>query len=146
MLILPFDGASDKYNSILLILNDTFLGIFVVEAIFKLLGYGFRFYFHEKWNRFDFIVVIISLLSVDPSLFNFNFTVFRIIRVARLLRMIKTSKGIRNLLKTLYLALGNIINVAALLFLIYFSFSVAGMFLFGDMEFGSNINEDANFT
>jgi voltage-dependent calcium channel T type alpha-1H len=146
ILIMPFDGATEEYNNVLAIINNAFVVIFVIEAAFKLFAYGPKFYFHEKWNRFDICVVIISLLSVDANMLAFNFTVLRIIRVARLLRMIKASKGIRHLLKTLYLALGNIINVATLLFLIYFSFACAGMFLFGDMKFGENINANANFT
>jgi hypothetical protein len=46
--------------------------------------------------------------------------------------MIKASRGMKNLLKTLWLSLPNIINVGFLLFLIYFVFSIAGMSLFGD--------------
>lgn len=120
-LIMYYDEASQTYNDILNYLNIIFVIIFALEALIKLLGYGPRFYFHENWNRFDFIIVITSLISLDDSLFSvaFNFTALRIIRVARLLRMIKASKGLRNLLKTLYLALGNIMNVGALLLLIF---------------------------
>jgi hypothetical protein len=89
--------------------------------------------------------VILSLVSLNEGLFNFNVTALRIIRVARLLRMIKTSKGLRHLLKTLYLSLGNIVNVGLLMFLIFFTFAVAGMDLFGEVPHGDFINEDANF-
>lgn len=114
--------------------------IFTAEACLKLLGHGFRYYWHENWNKFDFCIVIVSLVSLDSNLNSLNFTALRIIRVARLLRMVKASKGLRNLLKTLYLALENIGNVAALLFLVLFTFTVAGMDIFGEMPFGSNIN------
>jgi hypothetical protein len=75
-------------------------------------------------------------MAIDDGLFNFNITALRIIRVARLLRMVKTSKGLRSLLKTLWLSLPNIVNVAALLFLVLFTFSVAGMDLFGNVPEG----------
>jgi hypothetical protein len=48
--------------------------------------------------------------------------------------MVKASKGLRSLLKTLWLSLPNIVNVGALLFLVFFTFSVAGMDLFGAIE------------
>ncbi len=144
-LMIPYDGASEMFTLILSDLNAVFVGIFVLEAVIKLLGYGFRYYWHETWNKFDFIIIIISLVSQYSSLDTVNFTAFRIIRVARLLRMVKASKGLRNLLKTLYLALENIGNVAALLLLIIFTFAVAGMDIFGEMPQTDNITYNANF-
>ena len=76
---------------------------------------------------------------------NFNVTALRIIRVSRLLRMVKTSEGLRTLLKTLFMSLGNIINTAALLMLILFTFSVAGMSLFGLIKFNDTITDNTNF-
>lgn len=76
---------------------------------------------------------------------NFNVTALRIIRVSRLLRMVKTSEGLRTLLKTLFMSLGNIINTAALLMLILFTFSVAGMSLFGLIVFNDTITPNTNF-
>ena len=59
--------------------------------------------------------------------------------------MVKTLEGLRALLKTLYLSLGNIIMTASLLLLILFTFSVAGMSMFGKMQFGEYINKNCNF-
>ena len=63
-----------------------------------MLGYGFNYYWYVNWNKFDMIIVFFSLLTLDDSWLvklQFNVTALRIIRVARLLRMIKTSEGIR---------------------------------------------------
>ena len=77
---------------------------------------------------------------------NFNVTALRIIRVSRLLRMVKTSEGLRTLLKTLYMSMGNIMNTALLLALVLFTFTVAGMSLFGSIEDdGEFIDENVNF-
>jgi hypothetical protein len=103
-------------------------------------------YWYVNWNKFDIFVVILSLITIDQNLFSINITALRIIRVARLLRMIKVSKRLRHLLKALYMSLTNIANVGALLFLILFVFSVAGMSLFGTMNYGTIINSDANFS
>jgi len=144
-LCMEYYGSSGVYLDMLDIGNYFFVFIFLLEAVFKLIGFGPKYYWHVNWNKFDFIIVILSLFSLDEDLFSFNITALRIIRVARLLRMIRASKGLRHLLKTLWLSLSNIINVGMLLFLMLFTFSVAGMDLFGEVEFQNYINENANF-
>jgi len=61
--------------------------------------------------------------------------------------MVKASKNLQTLLKTLYLALSNILNVGLLFALIIFVFAIAAMNLFGDIEQGEAgfINSQANF-
>ena len=89
---MEFYGASDAYNNVLNKFNLVFVAIFTFEAVLKLLGLGIRYYFYIDWNKFDFFIVIVSLVSETPFLGEINLTAFRIIRVARLLRMIKASK------------------------------------------------------
>lgn len=127
-------------NKALNVSNILFVSIYAAEAVLKVLAYGGKTYLHENWNRFDFCIVIASIISLDQSLFSFNITALRIIRVARLLRVIKISKGLRYLLKTLWLSLGNVLNVSALLMLVYYTFTIAGMDLFAQLTYGSNIN------
>lgn len=59
--------------------------------------------------------------------------------------MVKVSEGLRTLLKTLYMSLGNILNTSSLLMLILFTFCVAGMSLFGEVAHGDAIGRHANF-
>jgi hypothetical protein len=132
-LCMDYYDAPYTYNRVIEIGNIVFISIFTVEAVLKILGHGIKFYFLENWNKFDFLIVILSLIALDETLFSFKVTALRIIRVARLLRMIKASKGLRHLLKTLWLSIGNIANVGMLLCLLFFTFSVAGMDLFGEI-------------
>ena len=115
--------------------------------VLKLTGYGWKYYWYINWNKFDFVVVMFSLIAINESLVDayFNPTVLRIIRVARLLRMVKTNKGLKTLLKTLFLSLGNILNSAALLMLIFFTFTIAGMGIFGKVPDGEFIDHNVNF-
>ena len=92
IMCMEFYGASDEYNNVLNKFNLVFVAIFTFEAALKLLGLGIRYYFYIDWNKFDFAIVIVSLVSETPFLGEINLTAFRIIRVARLLRMIKASK------------------------------------------------------
>ena len=134
---MEYYGAPADYLHVLHIFNLVFVAIFTVEAVLKLLGLGVVYYFYIDWNKFDFAIVVVSLVSELPFLGEVNLTAFRIIRVARLLRMIKASKQLQDLLRTLYLALNNIANVGVLFMLIIFVFAVAGMDLFGELETGT---------
>lgn len=144
-LCMDYTDDSPDYSNALQIGNIIFVSIFAAEAAMKMIAHGIKFYFLETWNKFDFVIVILSLIALDESLFSFKVNALRIIRVARLLRMIKASKGLRHLLKTLWLSMGNIANVGMLLFLTFFTFSVAAMDLFGNIQFGDYITDNANF-
>ena len=135
-LCLDYHGINHTLNRILKFENYTCIAIFTIEAIIKIVAYGFTYYWYVKWNKFDFIIAIMNIVAVigENTLFreiSFNVTILRIVRVARLLKILKMSKGLRTMLKTLYMSLGSIFTTAALLTLTVFVFSVAAMSLFG---------------
>ena len=139
---------SENFTKILYFSNISFVSFFTFEASLKMIAYGITYYWHVNWNKFDFFIVLMSLIVIDESLLvdlHINITALRVIRVARLLRMVKSSEGLRSLLKTLYLSLENILTVASLLVLLFFTFSVAGISLFGNMNYGDAFNDDINF-
>jgi len=147
-LCIDYHGKPPELVTLLYQANLSFVAFFTIELTLKITAYGFKYYWYVNWNKFDFIIVILSLVALEEKLLtqmNFNVTALRIIRVSRLLRMVKTSEGLRTLLKTLFMSLGNIINTAALLMLILFTFSVAGMSLFGSIEDSETINKNTNF-
>ena len=139
---------SENFSNILYISNISFVSFFTFEATLKIIAYGITYYWHVDWNKFDFFIVLMSLIVIDENLLvdlQINITALRVIRVARLLRMVKSSEGLRSLLKTLYLSLENILTVASLLVLLFFTFSVAGITLFGNMNYDDAFNNDINF-
>ena len=88
-------GMPDVYDDIAEISNLAFGVIFLIEAILKLIAYGRR-YFLDDWNRFDFSIVIASILGFILSLgiqslerlgpLTTLVRSFRILRVFRLFR------------------------------------------------------------
>jgi len=145
---IDYHGKSKEFDMFLVDANLVFVVFFTVEMVVKLTAYGWKYYWYVNWNKFDFIIVMFSLAAIDEKLLeklNFNVTALRIMRISRLFRMVKTSEGLRSLLKTLYMSMGNIINTAALLTLILFTFSVAGMSLFGEVPENEFVNEHVNF-
>lgn len=103
-------------------------------------------------NIFDFTLVNLWLAAelmqlffgalLKPSIL----MILRLVRVARLVRIVNMSPGIKRILSTLALSLPALGNVGLLLFLIMYIYAVVGVQLFHKLAFGEFINEDANFT
>jgi len=43
-------------------LSDVCLVVFGLEILMKVIGYGKRF-FRDNWNRFDFLIVVLSIVA-----------------------------------------------------------------------------------
>ncbi len=80
-------------------INIVFTGIFMLEALLKILGQGPSQYFRDGWNRFDFIIALFSTVGVlisENSVIEIKsifplFRAFRVLRILRLLRRIGKS-------------------------------------------------------
>lgn len=66
--VLAYDNFnnSERTNEILDNINLSFYSVFAFEMVIKLLGLGFKYYFKDRFNFFDFVIVAIS--SVDVAL------------------------------------------------------------------------------
>ena len=100
-------GMSSDYEKFLEITNIFYTIIFTLEFLLKWYVLGFPLYMRAHWNRFDFFIVIVSIVSItmDYALKNsaVNPTVLRVIRVlriARMLRLFKAARGMQNLIAT----------------------------------------------
>ena len=60
---ITYEGSSDMVNQFMDLTNYIFTAIFIVEACLKIFVFGFA-YFKSNWNRFDFFVVITSILDI----------------------------------------------------------------------------------
>jgi len=153
--------ATSYYNALELV-NNLFTLIFFIEMCLKLSAWGFKQYITDMWNQLDFILVVSSVLGwivevlLTSGAFPLNPAVFRILRVARLtralksIRMVGRIKGIARLVDTLVLAIPAMTNVASLCFLVIFIFTVMGMDFFGKDDInqdyvGGMYNQYANF-
>jgi voltage-gated sodium channel len=93
-----YDSIDRDYGSALEILNDVFLGIFVVEIAIRIAAHGSRpqDYFKSGWNVFDFVVIGGALL---PGLRQ-NATVLRLLRLLRIVRVVSIFPDLRVLMLT----------------------------------------------
>eukprot|EP00760_Papus_ankaliazontas_P038473 PhM_4_TR9136/c0_g1_i2/m.34611 len=117
--------------------------IYGLEAGIKLMGLGVRQYFVSKWNRFDFFIFVLSVLGRVFG--NDAVQILRALRVVRLLRVLKQLRGVMRIIQTLYLNIPSFINVSLLLVLIFYNFSVMGMFLCGGVQRHEGITDYMNF-
>jgi hypothetical protein len=60
---LQYENAPVGLEDSLEFMNYIFSAIFFVEAVLKIIAYGDT-YFENAWNKFDFFVVISSILDI----------------------------------------------------------------------------------
>lgn len=60
---IAFEGSGKAVEVFLDLTNYIFTVIFMIEASFKIFVFGWA-YFNTNWNRFDFFVVISSILDI----------------------------------------------------------------------------------
>lgn len=120
--------------------------VFLAEAVMKLIALGPRQYFREKWNIFDFLLVMGSIPSLVPSLTEVEVSsIVRIFRVARFLRIARSASGLRRQFETLLLSLPSLANIGGLLLLVYVVFAILGVNFFWNVRYGVKINANTNF-
>lgn len=88
-----------------------------------------------------FLAEVIEKYFVSPTLFR----VIRLARIGRVLRLIKSAKGIRTLLFALMMSLPALFNIGLLLFLVMFIYAIFGMSNFAYVKKESGIDDLFNF-
>ncbi|KAM9850463.1 LOW QUALITY PROTEIN: sodium channel, voltage-gated, type I-like, alpha [Aulostomus maculatus] len=145
------DNQSHEKQIILYRINVVFICIFTGECLLKMISLR-HYYFTNGWNVFDFIVVVLSVIGmflsemikkyfVSPTLFR----VIRLARIGRVLRLIKSAKGIRTLLFALMMSLPALFNIGLLLFLVMFIYAIFGMSNFAYVKKEGGIDDLFNF-
>jgi len=124
----------DEMTNVVYYLDIMFVGIFGLELLLRFLAVGLYHFSKNNWNRFDFLIVLGAVLDVSGMALVFNVTIFRVLRIGRILRLVKSSKNLIVLLKTLFFSLPSLLNVGSLLFLAFFVFTIVGMNVFGTAE------------
>ncbi len=96
-------------------------------------------YFTDSWNLFDFMCVLATLfgifleyvlqIAVGPMLSS-----IRLFRIARLLRLLRFAKGLNKIFTAFLLSIPKLFNVACVLFLLMFLYSVMGVQMFAKTQ------------
>ncbi|XP_059387041.1 voltage-dependent T-type calcium channel subunit alpha-1G-like isoform X9 [Carassius carassius] len=133
---------SKVLDEALKICNYIFTIIFVLESVFKLVAFGFRRFFKDRWNQLDLAIVLLSIMGITLEEIEVNASlpinptiirIMRVLRIARVLKLLKMAVGMRALLDTVIQALPQVGNLGLLFMLLFFIFAALGVELFGDL-------------
>lgn len=121
-------------NAVIIRTNLLFLVVFTLEFAVKVIAQGFigreGAYLTDSWNRLDFIVVVSSLLvAAVPTLPSVSS--LRLIRILRPLRSLTMLPGLRDIVKSIFASLPQLVGVFSLMGFVFLVFSIAGLELFG---------------
>lgn len=131
----------------LTIADCCFLGVYILECALKLFSWRLR-YFKSAWNLFDFIIVIVSIITwIIPyyltSAISFNVRIFRLLRIFRAVKAFRSIRVLRaiSFLRSLQIiistvlksipAMGNIVLMAGLFL---YMFAIIGTVCYRDID------------
>jgi voltage-gated sodium channel len=88
-------------------------------------------FFHNGWNVFDTLVVVVSLIPIDDSEMAL---IGRLVRIFRVLRMVSIIPELRTLLNSLLRALPQLGYVLLLMFIIFYIYAAVGATFFAHIN------------
>mmetsp|Transcript_62096 Transcript_62096/g.110645 ORF Transcript_62096/g.110645 Transcript_62096/m.110645 type:complete len:1592 (-) Transcript_62096:106-4881(-) len=136
-MMLDYYQQPATWTDTLAVTNVIFVAIFACEAALKIVGYGLHGYLTDSWNRFDLFLVVVSIVMLP-----FDGPGASVFRVLRVLRMINRIEGMRICALALFLALPGLINILAFMAIVFFMFAVAGVQIFGRIDFSHPVYRD----
>merc|ERR1719495_990246 len=131
-------------------MNLVFTVFFTFEFTVKLAGFGFKEYFKDPWNTFDFVIVIGSFLDIIMANLGqggASVSMLRLFRAMRLVKLLAKGESIRQLLYTFIKSFQALPYVALLVALVFFVYGVVGMQVFGKIKLDDDtaVHRNNNF-
>ena len=119
----------------ILVISDIFVTVFfVIEISIRFFAEKNKLnFFKDGWNIFDSVIVISSLI---PAGAGSSVMVLRLLRLARLLRVISFIPELRFVIEALIESLKKSVYVLILIFILLYIYGVAGVILFESVEGG----------
>jgi len=124
-----FPYMVERFHYLFEFFDVLILGIFILEIVIKIAAEGKRpwRYFFDPWNIFDFFIVAVCFLPIDAQFA----AVLRLARLFRVLKLVRALPKLQILVSALLKSLPSMAYVGLLLGLLFYIYSVAGVFLFG---------------
>jgi len=125
-----YGSITERFGDTLYLLNEIFLGIFIVEVLLRISSYGLKpwNYFRNGWNVFDFVVVFAVFIPGVRE----NATLLRLVRLLRVVRVVSVLPDLRVLISGMGRALPPIASMAAMAVLLIFIYGMVGWKIFGE--------------
>lgn len=127
-------GADFKYLSYW---DNFFTIIFMIEVTVKINSLGFKEYWKDRWNRRDYVITVISALSLGQFFYESTFvdtigfiTVLRAFRALKIVRILKFIPNLSSFVKSIQLAVKTTSIIMLAFFILLFIVSIITCTLF----------------
>jgi voltage-gated sodium channel len=127
-----FESLAGRHHGLFTMLNHVILGIYVVELLIRLTAFRWnaRAFAEDKWNIFDFLVVVASFV---PWLRE-NAMLLRLVRVARIVRLVRFLPDLRVILGAVGRSIPGVASLAAATVLLIYIYGMIGWVLFAEHD------------
>ena len=121
-----------RYGAVMHWGNQIALGIFIAEAIIKMLALSPRphRYFKDGWNIFDFLVIVFALV---PATGQFAM-IARLARLLRVVRLVSAIQDLRLIVAALVRSVPSVVHVILLMSIVVYIYAVMGYHLFHEHD------------
>ncbi|XP_012535254.1 two pore calcium channel protein 1 isoform X1 [Monomorium pharaonis] len=115
---------------------DTLLfgGLFVAEALSKVLALGIKYYLSSGWNLFDLGTTVMTLVAACVLILFPTATFMVLFRPLRTLRLFKIKKRYRDVFGTLVILSPQMCSTAIVMLVLYYFFAIIGMEMFAGYD------------
>lgn len=140
-IVIFFQGFKmDAYEQVLSYIDDILTVFFIVEMIVKASHYGWKEYLRSGWNKFDVILIILSIPSLAVHLIphveqyvNVSYLlVFRVFRVFKFFRFVQFFPEVEHIFRSAQKALSASFMVLVGFFVVIFIMAILSTFFFQD--------------
>lgn len=122
----------EKVLQVVLWLDASITVIFLLEITIRFIAEpNKKRFFHNGWNVFDTLVVLVSLIPIEDSDMAL---IGRLVRIFRVLRMVSIIPELRTLLNSLLRALPQLGYVLLLMFIIFYIYAAVGATFFAQIN------------
>ncbi|KAG0308192.1 calcium channel protein [Dissophora globulifera] len=125
-----------------------FLGLYSIEIMIKLSGYGFHKWRLSRWNLYDMAITALAIITLVPrfighELWTLRLEKFLLITIS--FRLAQRIDSLQVLFRALVIAMESILNITAVFMVVFTVYAVMFRELFGTTRLGPSTTGIANF-
>ncbi|KAF9927349.1 calcium channel protein [Linnemannia zychae] len=125
-----------------------FLGLYSLEIMIKLCGYGFNKWRLSRWNLYDMTITLLAIITLIPrfirhELWTLRLEKFLLITIS--FRLAQRIDSLQVLFRALAIAMGSIINITAVFMVVFTVYAIMFREIFGMTRLGRSTTGLANF-
>jgi voltage-gated sodium channel len=137
---LGFSQLPDEWVKTLTVVDDVITVVYLLEAATKIRAWGFGTYWKSHWNKFDLVLVAVSLPALAlhvTQTYGFEthyFLAFRVCRSFKFFRFLRFVPGIEQMLSGVLRAMRASIMLVLAFFIVLFMVAVFSTKVFGEID------------